>query len=88
MGWMDKALATAKLTAKAGKDLARDLDDKLSEREDYRSAKALAGELGATAKDFGAEVSRELGHSEVGLKAGERCGPRPGSSPRCQSSQR
>ena len=83
MGWMDKALATAKLTAdkavKVSKELAEEFDAGLSSRDDYRSVKELAAEfrtkgmeLAAGARDLTAEVAKEVGETELGAKAGQK----------------
>ena len=83
MGWMDKALATAKLTADKAvsfsKDLAEEFDAGLNSRDDYKTAKELAADLrtmgkrvAVGARDLSAEVAREVGETERGAKAGQK----------------
>ena len=83
MGWMDMALATAKLTAdkavKISKELAEEFDAGMNDHDDYKSAKELAAELrtkgkrlAVGARELTAEVAREVGETEVGAMAGQK----------------
>jgi len=83
MGWMDKALATAKLTAdkavKVSKELAEEFDAGLSSNDDYKTARELAAdvrtkgqELAAGARDLTADVAKVIGETELGAMAGQK----------------